>query len=80
MWFHLLGLCSDVPTVAHTSMHLQEGKPKVQKPVGAELGCVTPFIICPGGHWTDADMAFHATSVVSGLANNAGGRPVTDAE
>lgn len=41
-------------------------------PVGAELGNVTPYVIVPGGDWTDDDLARHADSVVSGLTNNCG--------
>uniref|UniRef100_A0A1D2A582 Aldehyde dehydrogenase domain-containing protein n=1 Tax=Auxenochlorella protothecoides TaxID=3075 RepID=A0A1D2A582_AUXPR len=53
-----------------------QGKPKVGDPpctkhVGAELGCVTPYIITPGP-WTDAELAYHADTVASALILNAG--------
>jgi hypothetical protein len=38
-------------------------KRAVDKPVEGELGCVTPYIICPGGNWTDADIEFQAGQV-----------------
>jgi hypothetical protein len=38
-------------------------KRAVTKPVDGELGCVTPYIICPGGNWTDADLEFQAGQV-----------------
>lgn len=41
-------------------------------PVGAELGNVTPYVIVPGGDWTEADLERHADSVVSGMINNCG--------
>lgn len=41
------------------------------KPVGAELGCVTPYIIVPGP-WSSSDLEYHAESVACGLTNNAG--------
>ena len=28
-----------------------------------ELGCVTPYIICPGGAWSQADLDYHAAQV-----------------
>lgn len=50
----------------------QVGAPPFTKPVGAELGCVTPYIIVPGP-WSDADIDYHAESVATGLTQNAGG-------
>jgi hypothetical protein len=47
------------------------GSPKLSKRVTAELGNVTPYIIVPGP-WSREDMEYHATSVASGLAQNAG--------
>jgi hypothetical protein len=47
------------------------GSPKLNKRVTAELGNVTPYIIVPGP-WSKEDMEYHATSVASGLAQNAG--------
>lgn len=49
----------------------QVGKPPFTKPVGAELGCVTPYIIVPGP-WTDSDIDYHAENVATGLTQNAG--------
>jgi len=40
--------------------------------VGAELGNVTPYVIVPGGEWTEADLRRHADGVVSGVVNNCG--------
>ena len=45
--------------------------PPLGKRVGAELGCVTPYIIVPGP-WSDADLDYHAESVATGLTHNAG--------
>ncbi len=50
---------------------LQTGKPPLKKEVGAELGCVTPYIITPG-EWTEADMEYYADEIVAGLVHNAG--------
>ncbi|GAB4824152.1 hypothetical protein N2152v2_011198 [Parachlorella kessleri] len=50
---------------------LKVGAPPLKKAVGAELGCVTPYIIVPGP-WTDADLDYHADTVATGLAQNAG--------
>ncbi len=49
----------------------QEGAPKVKKPVAAELGCVTPYIVVPG-NWTAKDMDYYAEEIVAGLVHNAG--------
>mmetsp|Transcript_21429 Transcript_21429/g.59358 ORF Transcript_21429/g.59358 Transcript_21429/m.59358 type:complete len:591 (-) Transcript_21429:722-2494(-) len=64
-----------------TSIHLTGSKatydailatPGVQgKPVTAELGNVTPYIIVPGP-WSEADLEFHANSVAFGLIQNCG--------
>ncbi len=37
----------------------------------AELGCVTPYIVCPG-QWSQADLDYHAGTVVAGMTHNAG--------
>ena len=50
---------------------LQVGEPPLKKEVGAELGCVTPYIITPGT-WTEADMQYYADEIVAGLVHNAG--------
>lgn len=49
----------------------KHGKPPFTKPVGAELGCVTPYIVVPGP-WSEEDIEYHADSVAAGLTNNAG--------
>lgn len=46
------------------------GTPVVDKPVTAELGCVSPIIIVPGT-WSEADMRYQARSVAGMVANNA---------
>lgn len=46
-------------------------KPPFAKPMHAELGCVTPYIILPG-NWTEEDLDFQATQCVSGKVHNAG--------
>lgn len=47
------------------------GPPPFRKHVGAELGCVTPYIIVPG-EWDTSMIEYHAANVVSGLVHNAG--------
>ncbi|HXT51624.1 MAG TPA: aldehyde dehydrogenase family protein [Thermoanaerobaculia bacterium] len=49
----------------------EEGKPRLEKPVSAELGNVSPVIVVPGS-WSDADLAYQAENVATMLANNAG--------
>jgi hypothetical protein len=57
---------------AHARTCPQPGAvPVLDKPVTAELGNVTPYIIVPG-EWSQADLEFHATNVASGLAQNTG--------
>eukprot|EP00210_Caulerpa_lentillifera_P003328 g3177.t1 len=45
-------------------------KPVLDKKVSAELGCFTPAIVVPGD-WSEKDMDYVATTIVSGLINNA---------
>ncbi|BDA42382.1 hypothetical protein COCOBI_03-2690 [Coccomyxa sp. Obi] len=47
------------------------GEPPLKKEVGAELGCVTPYIITPGA-WTQDDIEYYADEIVAGLVHNAG--------
>jgi acyl-CoA reductase-like NAD-dependent aldehyde dehydrogenase len=44
-------------------------KLNLSKPFMAELGCSTPYIICPG-KWNAADIDFHARAVVSMCVHN----------
>ena len=46
-------------------------KPPFTKPIHAELGCVTPYIILPG-NWSEEDLDFQAKQCVSGKVHNAG--------
>ena len=54
-----------MPGRVHTesAFRCAQTKRAVDKPVEGELGCVTPYIICPGGNWTDADIEFQAGQV-----------------
>ena len=52
-------------------LHVQTGEPPLKKEVGAELGCVTPYIITPG-NWSEGDMEYYADEIVAGLVHNAG--------
>lgn len=47
------------------------GSPPFTKPVSAELGCVTPYIVVPG-RWSESDLEYHAETVATGLTQNAG--------
>lgn len=47
------------------------GTPLLDKPITSELGNVSPVIVVPGP-WSDADLAFQAESIASGMAHNAG--------
>ena len=50
---------------------MQVGKPKIDKHVTAELGCVTPYLITPG-KWSRSDIEYHASGIAGSLAHNAG--------
>ena len=45
-------------------------RPRLTKPITAELGCVTPILVVPG-KWSKSDLAFQARQVASSIANNA---------
>jgi len=46
------------------------GTPLLNKPVSAELGCVTPVLVVPG-RWSSADLDFQARHVAGMVAHNA---------
>jgi hypothetical protein len=48
-----------------------ERRPRLDKPVTAELGNVSPVIVVPGT-WSDDDLAYQAENVATMLTNNAG--------
>ena len=47
------------------------GSPLLSKPITAELGNITPFIIVPG-EWSEEDIRYQAENVASGLMQNSG--------
>jgi acyl-CoA reductase-like NAD-dependent aldehyde dehydrogenase len=58
-------------TGAEGAARKERGEPRLDKPVSAELGNVTPVIVVPGP-WSDRDLAFQAENIASMLAHNAG--------
>jgi acyl-CoA reductase-like NAD-dependent aldehyde dehydrogenase len=49
---------------------MAQGRPVVDKPVTAELGCVTPVLLVPG-RWSAAALDFQARHVAAMVAHNA---------
>ncbi len=47
-----------------------EGRPRVDKRVTSELGCVTPILVCPGD-WTGEELDHQARQVASTVTHNA---------
>ncbi len=45
------------------------GKPRIDKPISSELGCVTPVMVVPGP-WSDGDLEFQARHVAGMVAQN----------
>ncbi|UCF69560.1 MAG: aldehyde dehydrogenase [Acidobacteriota bacterium] len=56
--------------VAERARRKRSGRPLVDKPVSAELGCVTPVIVVPG-RWSLEEMRYQARHVASMVAHNA---------
>lgn len=48
-----------------------EGEPRLEKPITAELGNVSPVVVVPGP-WSDSEIRYHAENVATMLTNNAG--------
>ena len=49
----------------------RENRPKLQKPITAELGGVSPIIVVPGA-WSDADITYHAEHIATMRLQNSG--------
>ena len=58
-------------TDAAAKRRRNENRPKLKKPITAELGGVSPIIVVPGV-WTAADLRFHAEHVVTMRLHNSG--------
>lgn len=54
----------------------EEGRPRLDKRVTAELGNVTPVVVVPGP-WSEEDHRYHADQLASWLVTNAGFNCVT---
>jgi aldehyde dehydrogenase family protein len=57
-------------TLEEQARRRAERRPAVDKPVTAELGCVSPVIVVPG-RWTAAEIDFQARHVASMVTHNA---------
>lgn len=49
----------------------RENRPKLKKPITAELGGVSPIIVVPG-EWSDADLRYHAEHIATMRLQNCG--------
>ncbi|MDY0907931.1 aldehyde dehydrogenase family protein [Microbacterium sp. CFBP9034] len=56
---------------AATARRKRENRPRLKKPITAELGGVSPIIIVPG-EWSESDLAFQAEHVVTMRLHNSG--------
>lgn len=69
---HLTGSVATYDAIVWQGKPKKKGvAPPFSKPVGAELGCVTPYIVVPG-KWSHSDLQYHAQTVATGLALNCG--------
>ena len=57
-------------TPEEQAVNLGKGTPKV-KAMTAELGNVTPHIVCPGGSWKASELKHHASHLANFVAANA---------
>ncbi|MCW3492790.1 aldehyde dehydrogenase family protein [Microbacterium sp. SSM24] len=62
---------SSGPGAAATTRRRREDRPRLKKPITAELGGVSPIIIVPG-EWSDADLVFQAEHVATMRLYNSG--------
>lgn len=67
----LTGSAATFDTIVWGKDGKKTGKKALEKPVTGELGCFSPYIITPGGHWTEADLEYQAAQVATGLIHNA---------
>jgi acyl-CoA reductase-like NAD-dependent aldehyde dehydrogenase len=59
------------PGAAQTARRRREKRPRLKKPITAELGGVSPIIVVPGA-WTDADLRFQAEHAATMRLYNSG--------
>lgn len=62
---------SSGPASGATTRRRRENRPKLSKPITAELGGVSPIIVVPG-EWSEADLAFQAEHVATMRLQNSG--------
>ncbi len=72
---HITGSAATYDAIVWGSGDQQESNraantPRLQKPISAELGCVTPVIVTPGV-WSPKELRFQAENVATMLTNNA---------
>ncbi|WP_194397220.1 aldehyde dehydrogenase family protein [Microbacterium atlanticum] len=59
------------PGAAQTARRRREHRPRLRKPITAELGGVSPIIVVPG-RWTEADLRFQAEHAATMRLYNSG--------
>lgn len=59
------------PGAARTARRKRENRPKLKKPITAELGGVSPVIVVPG-EWSEADLRYQAEHVATMRLQNSG--------
>lgn len=62
---------SSGPSASATARRRRENRPRLKKPITAELGGVSPIIVVPG-EWSEADLAFQAEHVATMRLYNSG--------
>ncbi|MFE7845390.1 aldehyde dehydrogenase family protein [Microbacterium sp. NPDC057407] len=62
---------SSGPGASATARRRRENRPRLKKPITAELGGVSPIIVVPGA-WSDADLTFQAEHVATMRLQNSG--------
>ena len=68
---HITGSDKTYDAIVWGGQPKREGEaPPYPKPVSAELGCVTPYVLVPG-RWSEADLEAKAAEVVAAVAHNA---------
>lgn len=70
---HITGAAHTFDTIVfgRTTTGKRRARPRLKVPITAELGGVSPVIVVPG-HWSDADLRFHAEHVATMRLHNSG--------
>jgi len=60
------------PPGPERAKRMEQGKPLLKVPITSELGNISPWIVAPGGAWSEKELTHHVKALTEAVVNNSG--------